>query len=135
MNACQGNLTYTSHNPPTQPELAHLTLENRTCGPSKEIPDLLANHALSPYWLFQHCVKLTLAENPLGKNAAVLLKTALSHACSYFLLTKGHQTPHSIVLVLSLDTRLVLKCGLTPHAFGLGFTGLVPPQGPQELPR
>lgn len=45
-NTCQGHQTYTNHSHPTQLQLAHLTLENRTCRPYKEIPNLLASHAL-----------------------------------------------------------------------------------------
>lgn len=45
----------TKHNHPTQLFLAHLTLDNSTCQPCREIPDLLGNQDL-----FLHVVANTL---------------------------------------------------------------------------
>lgn len=72
-NNCQGHLIDTNHNPPTQLSFSKFFLESRTCWPYKEIPDVLANHAVSVLPLLTFYKTCSCAKS-LGKSVPLLVR-------------------------------------------------------------
>lgn len=95
-NTGQGHVTYTHHDPPLL-ELAHFTLENKTCWAYKGIPTsepiLPCPHIASSNALYT-----SLLSQILRHSASLLVRHCTPKSMDYFPLNKEHQTCYYIVL-------------------------------------